>query len=239
MLELIVVGTGISVGHLTIEAISEIESADKLIYLVPDPITEKKLLDLNKTGESLHTFYVVGKERIEIYNEMVDHILSFLTDQKDDFSLCVAFYGHPGVYTYPSHKAIEIAREMGIEAKMLPGISAEDCLYADLGIDPGEKGSQSFEATHFLESKINFNPDVNLILWQIGILGNSDYQFKPKKRTIEELKDYLLKYYSKDHKIILYEAATHKIFNSKVLETEIKDLDKIEIDPLMTLCVLP
>jgi hypothetical protein len=33
---------------------------------------------------------------------------------------------------------------------MLPGISAEDCLFADLGIDPGIYGCQSYEATDFL-----------------------------------------------------------------------------------------
>jgi hypothetical protein len=35
----------------------------------------------------------------------------------------------------------------GFDAVMLPGISAEDCLFADLGIDPGMIGCQSFEAT--------------------------------------------------------------------------------------------
>jgi len=30
---------------------------------------------------------------------------------------------------------------------MLPGISAEDCLFADIGVDPGIYGCQSFEAT--------------------------------------------------------------------------------------------
>jgi len=29
---------------------------------------------------------------------------------------------------------------------MLPGISAEDCLVADLGIDPASSGCQSYEA---------------------------------------------------------------------------------------------
>jgi len=35
---------------------------------------------------------------------------------------------------------------------MLPGISTEDCLYADLGVDPGLIGSQNFEATDFIVS---------------------------------------------------------------------------------------
>src|SRR2546429_6584747 len=42
------------------------------------------------------------------------------------------------------------AREEGFEAEMLPAVSAEDCLFADLGVDPGDEGCQSFEATSFL-----------------------------------------------------------------------------------------
>lgn len=50
------------------------------------------------------------------------------------------FYGHPGVFVSPSHRAISIARFEGYEAKMLPAVSAEDSLYADLGIDPSRPG---------------------------------------------------------------------------------------------------
>jgi hypothetical protein len=33
---------------------------------------------------------------------------------------------------------------------MLPAVSAEDCLFADLGVDPGAAGCQSHEAADFL-----------------------------------------------------------------------------------------
>jgi hypothetical protein len=33
---------------------------------------------------------------------------------------------------------------------MLPAISAEDCLFADLGVDPADHGCPSYEATDFL-----------------------------------------------------------------------------------------
>ena len=50
------------------------------------------------------------------------------------------FYGHPGIFVAPSHRAISIARAEGYEAKMLPAVSAEDSLYADLGVDPSRCG---------------------------------------------------------------------------------------------------
>jgi len=33
---------------------------------------------------------------------------------------------------------------------MLPAISSEDCLYADLGVDPATTGNASYDATDFL-----------------------------------------------------------------------------------------
>ncbi|KAJ2931620.1 hypothetical protein H1R20_g5340, partial [Candolleomyces eurysporus] len=74
------------------------------------------------------------------------------------------FYGHPGVFAHPSHRAIKIAREEGYLAKMLPGISAEDCLFADLGIDPSINGTTTYEATDLLTHDRPLDPASNLIL---------------------------------------------------------------------------
>src|SRR6059036_2752839 len=60
-----------------------------------------------------------------------------------------------------------------VNARMLPGISSEDCLFADLGVDPGQNSCQSFEATDFLASRRRFDPSSELILWQVGVLGES------------------------------------------------------------------
>ena len=60
------------------------------------------------------------------------------------------FYGHPGIFAWSPHKVIKVARAEGYQAHMEPGISAEDCLYADLGIDPGRCGCQHYEASQLL-----------------------------------------------------------------------------------------
>jgi Tetrapyrrole (Corrin/Porphyrin) Methylases len=78
---------------------------------------------------------------------MVNRIIKYV---KRDLRVCAVFYGHPGVFCTPSHESIRIARKLGYRATMLPAISAEDCLFADLGVDPGKHGCQSFEATDFL-----------------------------------------------------------------------------------------
>ena len=85
--------------------------------------------------------------------------------------VCAAFYGHPGVFVLPSHDAIARARAEGFDAAMQPGVSAEDCLVADLGVDPAVNGLQSYEASDFLRRRPAIEPTTALVLWQIGVVG--------------------------------------------------------------------
>jgi uncharacterized protein YabN with tetrapyrrole methylase and pyrophosphatase domain len=164
-----VVGTGYLIaGHATPQAVAAMRRADKLLYLVGDRPTRAWIESLNPSAESLQDAYAVDKRRSQSYQEMVERILAPLRRGLD---VCAAFYGHPGVLAHPSHAAIRQAREEGFDAWMLPGISAADCLYADLRVDPGAQGCQSFEATDFLLRARRFDPTSVLLLWQIGATG--------------------------------------------------------------------
>ena len=57
---------------------------------------------------------------------------------------------------------------------MIAGISAEDCLFADLGFDPASTGCLTFEATDFLIHNRRVDPTCLVILWQIGVVGVED-----------------------------------------------------------------
>jgi hypothetical protein len=203
---LTVVGTGIRLSQLTPEAHALIQSADKVLFLVSDPVTYTWITQANATAESLHIHYSPKKLRPTSYQEMVERILSCV---REGFDVCVAFYGHPGVFAYPSHEAIRRARCEGFEAKMLPGISAEDCLFADLGIDPATNGCQSFEATDFLLSQRRFDPNVALILWQIGCTGDLGYRGRCNRGGLRILIDVLGQHYDPAHEVIVYEAARY------------------------------
>jgi uncharacterized protein YabN with tetrapyrrole methylase and pyrophosphatase domain len=204
---LVVVGTGIrTVGHLTMEAVAWIKQADKVLYVVGDPIAEAMLKELNPAGaESLTVMYAEGKQRIETYNEMVERTLECI---RAGMLTCMACYGHPGVFVYPSHESIRRARAEGYSARMLPGISSEDCLFADLGVDPGIGGCQSYEATDFLLNGRVIDPSSSVILWQIGVVG--DATFKAAGYDLSAmplLVERLLAIYPASHPMYLYEAA--------------------------------
>jgi len=88
------------------------------------------------------------------------------------------FYGHPGVFVSPSHRALAIAKAEGYRARMLPGVSAEDCLYADLCIDPSDPGCVTYEASDFLVRERPVNIHSHLVLFQVGCVGVADFNFK-------------------------------------------------------------
>lgn len=81
------------------------------------------------------------------------------------------FYGHPGIFVNPSHRAIAIAREEGFEARMLPGVSAEDYMFADLGFDPATFGCAAYEASGLIYRGRRLDPTINNIIWQVGGVG--------------------------------------------------------------------
>jgi uncharacterized protein YabN with tetrapyrrole methylase and pyrophosphatase domain len=235
---LVVVGTGIkSISHITFETRIAIVNADKLLYLAADFLTQDWLHNANATAEDLHHFYADGKPRAQTYAEMTSHILKFV---REGNAVCAAFYGHPGVFAAPTHAAVAQAREEGFQARMLPGISAEDCLFAELGIDPARSGCQSFETTDFLIYKRRFDPCCTLILWQVGVLGNFDYRDLGYDTSgLPTLVRYLSHFYPAEHEVILFEAATYDICNSSIQRLTMSELPTSKLSSSSTLYVPP
>ena len=236
---LVVVGTGITLGaHVTMETLTEIESADVVFYLVTEPATEEWLLKLNPAARSLEDLYAAGKSRVQTYLEMTDVILEAVAGGK---RVCAAFYGHPGVFVNAAHSAIAGARDAGFPARMLPGISAEACLYADLGVNPGDYGCQSFEATDFLALRRRFDPTSVLILYQVGVLGESGVRkgMAGRPERLAVLTRALRKHYPAKHPITLYEASPFPTFAPSVTHLTLDQLPRTRVPAMTTLYIPP
>lgn len=234
---LTVVGTGIHlVGDLTLAAKACIEQADKVLFAVADPVTAEWLRTLNDTAEALPMNTGVQRRR-EMYSVMVERILGEI---RQGLCVCVVFYGHPGVFTDPAHKAIQQVRAEGFPACMLPGISAQACLFADLGVDPGKNGCQSFEATDFLIRRRKFDPTSVLILWQIAVIGHLGlYQENGNRHGLAILANELAIWYSPSHTVIVYEAAVYPICEPVIQYLPLTELPDAEITEVSTLYVPP
>lgn len=234
---LVVVGSGIQYStHITVQAEQCIRDADKVLYVIPGPWAEAWMLSLNTTAESLIPLYGDKKRRLDTYGQMVEHIMSFLRQR---LKVCAVFYGHPGVFVLPSHEVIKQARAEGFNAVMLPGISAEDCLFADLGVDPAVSGCQSFEATDFLVRHRVFDAYSSLVIWQIGVIGHLGKVATKEKRGIRLLVEVLTAVYPPNHRVIVYEAAPHPDYVSRIESVPLNQLPDVRLMSISTLYVPP
>jgi uncharacterized protein YabN with tetrapyrrole methylase and pyrophosphatase domain len=235
---LVCVGVGMTLGsHITPLSRSYIELADVVFTGTSDGVIELWLAQMNKDVRSLQSFYCEGKPRTTSYAEMVEAMLAEVRAGKQ---VCGAFYGHPGVFAGVPHKAIEIARHEGFQAHMEPGISAEDCLYADLAIDPGKYGCQHYEASQLMFYQRRIDPSAYLILWQIGVAGDQSMaRFSTGARHRQVLIDLLARDYDLSHEVTIYKAATLPLRPPVILRLPLQDLAHAQFDMHATLVVPP
>lgn len=238
------VGLGMTLGsHLGPLARSYIEQSDVVFAALSDGVVELWLESMHPDVRSLQSHYGKGdKSRMITYREWVDVMM---TEVRAGRKVCAVFYGHPGIFAWSPHEVIKLARTEGYEAHMEPGVSAEDCLYADLGIDPGRRGCQHYEAGQLLFFHTPINPQAYLVLWQVCLVGDSSlkrFSTGPEYRQV--LVDVLSQDYPLDHEVIIYRAATLPIQQAQVRRIALCDLpaadiaaeDTVVLPPASRLC---
>jgi len=239
---LICVGTGMRMaGQVTPLAQSYLETADVVVSAVPNVFTREWIKGIAKDFICVLDHYsdceVNGKNRGDTYRRMANTILDQVRAGK---TVCAAFYGHPGVFACISHMAIKDARSEGYRAEMLPGISAEDCLVADLGLDPGRAGMQSMETTQFMIFERRIDPTALFILWQPSLAGElSLKRFDTTPARVQVLVDKLARDYPLDHEIILYEAATTPLERTRMDRLPLRQLPTAHMVGATTLVIPP
>jgi uncharacterized protein YabN with tetrapyrrole methylase and pyrophosphatase domain len=233
-----VVGTGIlPIGHCSAEAKRAIAGADVVFAQAGDDFALHWLRDINGNTISLAPLYHGAPDRTIAYEAMVDAIMA---EVRKGLRVCAVFYGHPGVFVTPSSRALTVARGEGFDAWMLPAISAEDCLFADLELDPAVNGCQSFEARDFVLNVRIFDPTAELILWQIAVVGGD-----PTGRStcnaegVQALSEVLMETYPPDHSVVLYRAATLPTLPPTIERLPLRVLADGDIDHASTLYVPP
>jgi precorrin-6B methylase 1 len=235
---LIVVGSGIKgIAHLTNEARHWITNSDIVLYCVSDVATERWIQTNSKFSESLHKWYDDNKLRRQSYREMTQRIMYFVDEGR---KVCVVFYGHAGVFVASSYDAVNLARHKGVPAVLLPGISSDACMFADLLFDPSRTGCVSIEATDLLIRERSIDPTLSLIIWQAGCVGDAGYKSTGYDgRNIPVLIDYLKSVYGGEHRAIIYEAAQYAVCQPRIEVTTIDGLYNQKISGISTLFIPP
>jgi len=233
---LTLVGTGYNVsGQITPAATAAVRSADRLFVLVHDPATAAVLSRLNESAESLVPFYRQGEPVHQAFTAMAEHILAPLGD---GLSVCAAFIGHPAVNNPVARETLRRARSRGAPVQLLPGISHEDCLLAELGWSP-QGGRVLRSATDFLLRRRPVTPEVALLLTGIGTIGETLYRGdrSPNRPGLRLLTEALVRHYPPGHDVVLYETSLFPMHDPVIVRLPLRDLPAAPVTVASTLLV--
>jgi precorrin-6B methylase 1 len=218
-----IVGTGIVGTHqLTREAEEVIRRCKRTFVIDFGYGIPEYLESLCPHVTELGLFYERGKGRLPTYRRMAAEVVAAAVA---DAPVCLATYGHPWVYCYPTTLITQAAPLHGLHVEVFPGISSLDTLLVDLGIDIGFSGVQMYEATDLLLRRRPLQTDAACVIWQPTVFGDptsrrehrAAAQFKP-------LEEYLLLFYPAEHEAAIVTTKTFPLTRSVVQRLQLGDL---------------
>src|SRR5437764_825119 len=108
-------------------------------------------------------------------------------------------------------------------------------LYADLGVDPSITGLQIYEATDLLLRQRHIDPTMNMILFQVGCVGDLGFKFHGYENDkFEILVDYLERAYGPDQEVVNYVASMFTMAEPTMARHRISDLRNPEVAKTVT-----
>ena len=233
------VGSGIkSISHLTQESTIFMADCEKLFILVNEPILKEYLLKQYQHAEPLDDLYFSTDRRADNYAAIEAKLIQSLDEYNSVTFLC---YGHPTVF---AESGLKVAKQLegrgDVKVNILPGISALDCLFADLKVDPGHCGMVTYEVHDLLVYSKAIEPNSQTVIWQVGMIGNlGKPSYDVNRDALIVLKEYLLKYFDENHECVVYEAAMYSGMNHKEVRFKLSELESQEYSPISTLYIPP
>ena len=231
--KLIITGSGIkSLSHLTVESQAAIEQADIVLYLLNEPILAQWVDAKAKKSESLEELYFSEVLRADAYKKIVEYVL--LSVGLHD-NVCLLVYGHPLLLSHSVGYLLKQVDRDHVDVLVLPAISSFDCLLCDLEIDPFS-GCFSIDATELINKNKTLDNTNHLILWQIGMINNSDTDTQEESMTgLCCLQELLLHYYDANHDCVFYEASILPHIPPKITRTILATMHQVPVSRITSL----
>lgn len=239
--DIYVVGHGMEIGDLSRKAEDALKKSKKIFYVAGAYGLEESLKKIapNAQIQSLLPKYKEGQPRKKTYDDMASTVLnaaltnspvSFLTD------------GHPLYFVLPTRQALKGAEMLGLNVKIIPGVSSLDTMLCDLRLDPGTQGLQVYEATDVLLRQRVLQPDVPCFLLQVGAIESVLFSTAPSKpERFEQIRDHLLQFYPEDHEIKIVLSSNFPLLDSKVISFTLGKMCEAykDLNPGVTLYIPP
>jgi uncharacterized protein YabN with tetrapyrrole methylase and pyrophosphatase domain len=219
-----IVGLGmVGPRQITKEGDAALRKCSRVFALHYDDTVTDYLATVSSSVSKLVGFYEEGVSRSVTYERISTTVLDAAMEAPP---VAFAVYGHPLVFVAPTKIIQQEGARRGLRVKTLPGISAMDCLFIDLGLDPAVDGLQMYEATDLLLRERPLQSDVPCLLWQIGALETIFYvpqQSRPERFT--RLRNYLTRFYAPEHEVVVALTPTLPIANPKLLKCRLDELE--------------
>jgi uncharacterized protein YabN with tetrapyrrole methylase and pyrophosphatase domain len=218
-----IVGTGIVGTHqLTREAEEVIRRSNHTFVIASGYGIPEYIETLCPVVTDLSYLYEPGLNRLPTYHRMAAEVVSAALTEAP---VCLATYGHPWVYCYPTTLINRAAPLLGLHVEVFAGVSAFDSLLVDLGTDIANSGIQMYEATDLLLRQRPIQSDVTCVIWQPTVVGDPTCPAGPyTAEQFKPLQDYLLRFYPADHQVKLVTSKTYPLTRSIVESLRIGEL---------------
>jgi precorrin-3B methylase len=199
---LYLVGLGIhGAAQVTRETEAILRRCTRVYYAHADPTVADYSAELGPRVVNVARYYADARS----FRRTYEAIAAVVTRSAAKWPpVALATYGHPLVYVSVANWLLERLPRRGLRVKALPAVSALDCLFVDLRLNPADAGLQMYDANDLLLKRRPLQPDVPCLIWQPGIV-ESTYDAKgwSRPQRFHRLRDYLLGFYAKTHEVIV------------------------------------
>jgi Tetrapyrrole (Corrin/Porphyrin) Methylases len=207
--DLILLGHGVGdTLQLTVEAQRILARFGKA-YCLPLPPNLKRFLRSQRVEcVDLSDHFQEDKAFADVYLELADYILTRCIEEKPVILLT---QGNPLFLNSLTRFLFKQATERKLAVQVIPGLSQLDTIISDIGLDVGTFGVQIFDARRFVERQLQPNPDVPLLLLQLGgFTASRAGQNRAEPDGYGPLAACLSKFYPADHPLTLLNAGHGK-----------------------------
>lgn len=230
---LVVVGAGImATDHMTLAGRRWIERSDRVLYFGADPVTERWLGTCNADLVSLRGIAVRNGPAMPAGNEIAERVLDYV---RAGLTVCAVCDGRTGAFADALHETMAKCRAEGYRAAILPGISPQACLVADLELDLLRIGCQIFDGCDFLAAGRQPDTSAGLILSLANLAGDAGARVCHHSALAEAL----LKAYGPDHEVFLHEPAPYPVCDPLIRRFPLGQLAEAAITAMSSLYVPP
>jgi len=217
------VGLGIrGFSHLTQEALKTIQKAETVLHI---GLTGKHLERLNPSVKSLEHLYWSGRNDLDTYRRIAKEVID--TARTRLGSTVFAVDGNPAFFNDITWEIYARATRRRIPVEILAGISCLDVLAIDVFCDPGDVGTQIFEANQLVLYNLTMNPYLSTFILQIGWFGKSvlTKTCDRHRKRFAPLISHLLKFYPGMHPAIFVMSAEKTGRRSIMLRTRVSQIE--------------